>query len=337
MKVEGRRRMFDAAIAEVTQFARRNSDYSLDAEQPRMVENQLNGGGTNFVLWGHHGNSPVIFKFFHPDWGVKRWRNERACLLHFAPTGWVPEIYAEVPDALIVMTCFPGRFIGDEAGSRDIDAEGLANLGRELGGAVGRMVNLPVPEDCDGYSIVRDFAIMPWNADLCAAIRFYLKLCRQEQKWSPTGTDPFYDESLSLVESQVDRIPGQRHLIYHEDFHCYAHQGKLQGVFDLEMARLGTDLIQLERVFRLCSPEGLRWADVLAGYMAETGRSVSGEDYVSMLAMGLFYYHIRVTRWGTPDTKADYVAKYLPDMRKDAWRYADYVNLDRYLPSLPLL
>ena len=334
MAVKWRKEMFDAANAEVNKFIQKHSDYSIDAQQPDNVEHQINGGGTNFVLWGHHRNVPVIFKFFHPDWGAERWRNERACLLHFAPTGWVPDIHAEVPETLIIMTCLPGRFIGDEAGSGELDAEGLANLGHELGGALGRMVNLPLPEKCDGYSIVRDYAIIPWSADLCEAVTFYLKLCRRDQKLSQTGTDPFYDESLRLVESQVDRIPNQRHLIYHEDFHCFAHQGKLQGVFDLEMARLGTELMQMERVFGQCSTEDLDWTHVLEGYQAETGRSVSDQDYVFMLAMGLFYYHIRITQWGTPDTKADYVAKFLPDLKSVATGYADYVDLDVYLPSL---
>lgn len=334
MADEERKRMYDAARAEIMQFIQGHAGYSLDAEQPEAVAWQLAGGGTNFVVWGHYRDDPVIYKFFHPDWGAKRWRNESACLRHFAATGVVPAIYATVPETLIVMSCLPGRFIGDEAESGELDDEALANLGRELGGAVGRMVNTPLTEDGGGYAIARDYAIIPWNTDLCEAVRFYLKLCRRDQKLSPTGADPFYDASLALVENQIDRIPDQRHVIFHEDFHCFAHQGKLQGVFDLEMARLGTELMQLERVFRQCSPDGLHWRHVLEGYQAEAGRSVRAQDYVFMLAMGLFYYHIRITRWGTPDTRADYVSMYLPDMREEAWKYADYVDLDAYLPGL---
>ena len=129
--IKRREKMFDAATSEVTQFVLEHLDYSLDVEQPRMLEYQINGGGTNFVLWGRHRNVPVIFKFFHPDWGAARWRNERACLLHFAPSGWVPAIHAEVPETLIVMDCLVGRFIGDEATSGELDAPDLANLGRE--------------------------------------------------------------------------------------------------------------------------------------------------------------------------------------------------------------
>ncbi len=68
--IKRRKKMFDAATSEVTQFILEHLDYSLDVEQPRMLEYQINGGGTNFVLWGRHRNVPVIFKFFHPDWGA---------------------------------------------------------------------------------------------------------------------------------------------------------------------------------------------------------------------------------------------------------------------------
>jgi len=53
-----------------------------------------------------------------------------------------------------------------------------------------------------------------------------------------------------------------------------------------------------------------------------------------MLAMGLFYYHIRIARWGNPDTREDYVAKYIPDLRKEARRYANDLNLSEHLPNL---
>lgn len=329
-----RERMHEAARVEVARLIETSVDFSLDSEQPPEVTHQRKGGGTNFVLWGHLGDQSVIYKFFHPDWGSDRYRNEMACLQHFAPTGWVPRVHAAVPETLIAMSCLPGRFIDREVASGELSQPELARLGCELGEAVGAMVDLKLPEQGPGYSVIRDYAVIPWNPDLRRAIEFYLELCRRTQHDFPTGSDPFYQETLALVENQVDRIASQKYLIYHEDFHCFAHNGKLSGVFDLEMARLGTELMQLERVFRQCKAGGLSWSDVLSGYQAETGRSIRDEDYVSMLAMGLFYFHIRIVRWGTPDGKADYVAEHLPYLREEATRYVDYVDLDKYLPSL---
>ena len=47
-----------------------------------------------------------------------------------------------------------------------------------------------------------------------------------------------------------------------------------------------------------------------------------------------FYYHIRIVRWGEPDPDVDYIARYLPDLREAALRYAGFVDLDQHLPSL---
>ena len=73
----------------------------------------------------------------------------------------------------------------------------------------------------------------------------------------------------------------------------------------LPAPRFGTELMQLERVFRWCSPNGLAWANVLAGYQRETGKTVAVEDYTFMIAMAMFYYHVRIVGWGKPDPDVD--------------------------------
>ena len=93
----------------------------------------------------------------------------------------------------------------------------MDRLGHELGAAVGKLVNLPLPEDGIGYSIVRDYELLPWNTDLSRAVKFYVDLCRQDQRSKGSGVDPFYNESLSLVASQLGSIARQSRIIYHED------------------------------------------------------------------------------------------------------------------------
>ena len=92
--------------------------------------------------------------------------------------------------------------------------------------------------------------MIPWNVDIRQAISYCTELCRQGQEDFATGTDPFYQDTLRLVESRIPGMANQRPVIYHEDFQCFAHKGKLQGIFDVEMARLVTERMQLERVFR---------------------------------------------------------------------------------------
>jgi len=332
MPDEYREHMFESTVAEVRRFIDSNPGFALGDIHSEGVTAQHQGSGTNFVLWGDHDGSSVIYKFFHPDWGANRYLNELACLRHFAPTGWTPAVHALVPESLIVMGCLPGRFMSDEAETLETDVR--KRLSYELGEAVGAMIDLPLPEVEEGYSIVRDYDIIPWDADVQRAVSFYIGLCRRDRHLLPTGADLFYDQTLSLVESQLYLIPRQRWVIYHEDFHCFAHKGRLQGVFDVEMARVGTDLMQMERVFGQCGPGGLRWESVLEGYLAKTGRRLSEDDHVFMLAMALLYYHIRITRWGSPNTRSDWIAQYLPDLKEEARKYADYVDLRTFLPSL---
>ena len=323
--------MLREATAAVRQFCRAHPEFRFEESHPG-AKDQL-GGGTNFVLWGAHGGETVVYKYYQSDWGAKRYRNELACLQHFAPTGWVPRVHAVEPETLIVMTCLAGRWIQEEVDSGELGVDEIHRLGVQLGRAVGLLVDLEVPHSVEGYSIVSDYEMLPWGSDLEEAVRFYTELCRRDHGQFEAGADPFYGETLSLVEAQTERISGQRQTIYHEDFHCFAHKGELQGFFDVEMARLGTELMQLERVFG-CLPDDLRWSSVLEGYEIQTGRGVEAEDYTFMLAMALFYYHIRITRWGKPNSDEDWVANYLPDMRAAARQYAEYVDLRSVLPSL---
>ena len=64
------------------------------------------------------------------------------------------------------------------------------------------------------------------------------------------------------------------------------------------------------------------------------GRLLIEEDDLIMLAMAMFYYHIRITRWGKPNQDTDYVARYLPDMKHEVLKYADYIDLSAHLPGI---
>ena len=87
---------------------------------------------------------------------------------------------------------------------------------------------------------------------------------------------------------------------------------------DLELSRVGTDVMQLARVIRWCREGGVAWSDVLSGYCAETGSSLSEDDYAFMLATNLLHSLIRIS-WGAEE--GDSVAAYLPAMKVEAKRF----------------
>ena len=333
MAEEWRREMYAQAKEAVESFVAGATGFTVDSEEPETFEARIDRG-TNFVLFGQLGAEPVIYKWYAPGWGTPRFRSERTALQHFSPTGYVPKIHAEIPDQLIVMDRLPGQFLDREVDNGELDEEGLDALGREFGHVVGLMVDTPIPVVEADDSLLLGSGHIPWSLDLVEAIRLTTDVCRRDHDLFEASGDPFYGETLSLVESQLDRIPGQRQVFLHEDLHCFAHRGRISGVFDLEFCRLGTELMQMERTFRFCAPAGMTWESTLAGYQKTTGRNVRSGDYIFMLAMAMFYYHIRITRWGKPNTEEDWVANYLSDMRADAQRYADYLDLRAALPSL---
>ena len=327
-----RKMAYAEATAAVQAFIADHPGYELEDEDPEVFAARL-PRGTNFVLFGHHEDQPVVYKWYAADWGLKRFRNELAALEHFAATRCVPKIHAVAPDQLIVMDRLPGRFVDEEM----IDAlgvEGRQSLSRDVGRAVGELVVTPLPGEPAEAGLFVGEQIIPWDLDLEQAVNFYTDLCHRDLKVFPAGADPLYGESLYLVEAQAKEICKQRHIIFHEDLHFFSHRGRLAGIFDVEMCRYGTDLMQLERLFLQCGPKALDWESAFASFSAVTGRQLSEQDYVFLMAMAMFYFHIRITRWGHPNPEQDYVAQFLPSIRASALRYAKYVDLRAYLPSL---
>jgi hypothetical protein len=333
MAEEWRRAMYAQAREGVECFVSANTDFTIDHEDPECFEERIDRG-TNFVLSGQSGDRPVIYKWFAPDWGMRRYRNEMAALVHFDGTGYVPKVLAALPDQLIVMERLPGRFVDEKMLCQELDASGRDRLGRELGHAIALMVDTPVPDSAAGEALKLGHEIIPWNQDLAQAIGFYTGLCRRDCDRFPAAADPFYLESLDLVEQQLGHLARQRQIILHEDLHYFAHEGRVAGIFDVEMCRLGTEMMQLERLFLQCSPDGVPWESALAGYASSTGRAPIDQDYVFMMAMAAFYFHIRITRWGKPNAEKDWVQQYLPDIRGSVRNYEAYVDLERYLPHL---
>jgi len=333
-------------------FVTKNPKFSIDATQSQYR------GGTNFITFGHYDQQPVVFKFFVRNY---RWQNEYFCLRHFAKTGYVPYILAVVPNRLIVMTRLPGHNFGGVALTKQLSPDQRKQVGYEIGQALAVFVQTPLPEagicfDFNkegeietqrGYSPVSDFKCIEWGEDLREVLKRYLLLCRGVQEVIDAYQTLFYTESLMLVESQIDVIDKQPHILFHEDIsNLNIYEGAFQGFYDFEMCRLGTEAMQLGVAVRLCSPDWLddgwlHWGSLIEGYQSTTGRELGCEDYLSILAMSHFYHHIRVCQWGMWDggsghmrASADDAEVHLGGMREACEILKDWVNLSRWFPSL---
>jgi hypothetical protein len=284
------------AEAEVRAFIAHHPDYLLDEVQPAYR------GGTNCCTFGRCGQVPVVFKSFTVP---ARWRNERACLSFFAPTGLVPGLIAEEADRLIVMTRLGGIDIGGLGTSAIRTASGLRSLSHDFGVALGTLASMPVAPPPSGYDVARDFAVIPWHHDLRAAIGRYTATARRVQRSLPIYADAFFARSLDRLEREADRVDRQPRCLFHEDIgNTRIAEVTMVGFYDFEMCRLGTHAMQLGVAVGQCGTGKLDWAPLRAGFEQRTGRALAADDLVSVVAMADLYAWIRICYWGWWDGEA---------------------------------
>ena len=123
-KVKGR----DAAVAA---FVEANPGYAVDAVQPE------DRGGTHLVTFGTFRGEPVVFKYYHGD---PRKHHEKRALELFAPTGFVPRVYPDDTDDILVMERLRGKTVFDAAES--LSQAEFSELHRQIGGAVAKVVEV---------------------------------------------------------------------------------------------------------------------------------------------------------------------------------------------------
>lgn len=317
------------------EFVRHHPHYSIDVDQP------VARGGTNLVTFGHAGKQPVVFKYFIRPY---RWTHEYFCLRHFAQTGYVPQVLQVVPEELIVMTRLPDSLVGAAA------LPEKAKVSYEIGQAVATVVQWPLPTAENRPLIQSEFEQFAWRSDLGELMRDSLARCWRIQEQVLAYQTPFFTESLTFAEQQIDFIDQQPRILFHEDIpnFCVA-QGRFQGFYDLEMVRIGTEALQLGVALDLCrnqqsGEEWMGWSDFLQGYQATTGRTLSTTDFQALLAMNHFYYHIRLCRWGKWDGDPTQTASlhfatskathYLHMMKMACYQVREWVDLPRWFPSL---
>jgi len=323
----------DACIA---RFMETNPGYTVNAVQPE------GRGGTNLITFGSCRGQPVAYKFFVTP---GRWANEYFCLNHFARTGLVPKVLDSVENTLMVMTRLPGQDIWIELADGKLGSERVGDLSAQVGKAIGGLAMVPVPPVGTGYSPIRDFREIRWGTDLSETVGWYQAAGRRARESAEVYRVPFFSESLGFLERELPRLPEWRRVLFHEDiWNQRVEDGVFRGFYDFEMCRLGTEEMQLGVAVDLCGPGKLAWDRLTEGYEGTTGRTLSADDYLAVLAMEHFYHLIRICRWGGwdggPDNAAGMnesvaeAATYLSRMRDACRTLARRVDLARWFPSL---
>jgi hypothetical protein len=252
--------------------------------------------GTNWTAFGTLRGSAVVVKHFAQR---ERWLNEVACLRHLAASGTVPRVLDGDCEPFLVAE----RLVGEDAaaGYRAAHAAGtgLEALSEAIGAALAAVVMTPLPVSGPGYCPVRDFAVIPWSPDPHAMLVRYLQSCQRIVHVLPSYAAGIFATSLALLSAQLPTIGQRRRCLYHEDIsNLTINHGRFSGFFDLEMCRLGTDLMQLGIGLQCCGPGRLAWPQFRRAFERGTGQELTCVDLQSAIAMHHFYAWIRICRWG---------------------------------------
>lgn len=292
------------AFDEVDAFIAQNPGCTRqDIEQPAQ-------SATNRVAFARRGRDPIALKVYcTPD----HFKNELFCLRHFAGTGVVPEIHHVVPERIIVMTRLAGTDLSKDIRQSGYSEAELRELSRSLGVAAGKLANAGVPEPGEGYSAVRDFAVIHWPPRLEDALDLYLECARGIHQRSEMYAAPFFGRTLELIDDTRATVLEARRVLYHDDFgNTCSHAGRMTGFFDLEGCRVGTKHLQLSTALQVCiGDERCDWHALLAGYEEESGQRLDDRDLLAVLAMSYFHAWVRISCWGSWDGSAS--RESLPD------------------------
>lgn len=279
----------DRVEPEVAAFAARHG-YILDEAQPEYR------GSTNLITLAQTGDGErIVIKRFIDE---SRYGNEVACLRHFAGRGLVPELRAVDPGRTAAMTRLPGHDALRAIAEAPADAR--AAIARDLGRAVGRMANVPLPIDPAFHKAAAGYAMLRRYPTRRESLEHLVATCEALAATELAFDSPVFRDSLRLLRERASEVEPAREVLFHEDMsNTRIHEGRFAGFFDLEMCRHGIEHQLLAAGTCFCGAERLPWRELLAGYGESTGRSMTTrDDQRTILAMCHLYAWSRASDWG---------------------------------------
>ncbi len=267
-----RAEMARLGIPAIEEFVQAHPAYTIDPDQAGSQ------GVTNYVIFGHRGTQPVVFKYFCRD---ERKEREIFALRHFAATGLVPQLLAETGTRLIVITRWPG---GEDDSMLDPTL-----VGRTLGQATAKLLRVPLSTKSARAFESRFYDGESLHKYLDDILRAAWSIHRQVACYG----DAVFAQSLATIEASLPYILSQPRLLYHQDaLNMHFAASCFVGFFDLEMCRIGTEAMQIGSLWHIFVTQG-NWAAFAQGYADITGRTLGAVD----LEAGRAFAHFLVWRY----------------------------------------
>jgi hypothetical protein len=304
--------MEQQAYPVVERFVHLHPEYSIDANQSGSQS------VTNYVIFGHRGQEPIIFKYFCED---ERKEREVYGLRHFAATGLVPQLLEDAGKRLIVQSWIPGGWISSP-GDQDFDAVEAQRAGHTLGQATATLLNVPLTPQA-----ARDFESRFYDGlRLEKYLRDILDASWRIHENVDIYRDPLFAHSLESIEANLPYILKQKRLLYHQDaMNMHFYKGTFMGFFDLEMCRVGTVAMQIGSLWKFFAVHG-EWSAFAQGFAAVSGRQLTEHD----LAAGRAFAHFLVWRY------ASHSGRWRGEARETKTDTEEEENAATYLRSIEL-
>jgi hypothetical protein len=250
-------------------------------------------GATNRIVRLVGPDRQLVLKYFVNS---ERWQRELWGLMHFQPTGLVPQVLDGSQQNTIVMTELA-------TATRLVNS---VKAGRSLGRAAARLSRVPLSADQRVDFESRFYDRESLEAYLGRIVRAGHAV---HESCGVCQTDVF-SESLALLDDQLRVILRQPRVLYHQDAaNVGFDRNEVSGFFDFEMCRVGTLSTQIGSLFVLFQATTIRWHDVRLGLEAELDRRLDTSEISAALAFAhvlIWRYITRYGEWnGTLETAAE--------------------------------
>jgi hypothetical protein len=269
----------------VEQFIQHRPHYRIDPDQSGSQS------VTNYVIFGHRDQQPVVFKYFCRD---ERRIREVFALQHFAETKLVPNLLDDDGQRLIVQSRIPGRFLHlpeDGPPEPGLDPD---RIGFSLGQAAAQLTAVPLsPQTATDFeSRFYDGEKLPEYFDYI--LQASHRIQRQIRCYQPA----VFAQSLAKIDAHLDFILNQPRLIYHQDaMNLHFADSQFVGFFDLEMCRVGTEAMQIGALWYIMATLD-NWPAFVDGYATPAGRRLTEQDFVAAQAFAHFLVWRYISHYG---------------------------------------
>ncbi|MFN8493386.1 MAG: aminoglycoside phosphotransferase family protein [Caldilineaceae bacterium] len=268
----------------VERFIQEHPQYTIDADQSGSAS------VTNYVIFGHQGEQPVVIKYFCQD---ERKEREVFALCHFAITGIVPQLLEDYDQRLIVMSRIPGSWLPDLA-EKNLAASERTQAGRTLGQATAKLTSVPLPA-----AVAQDFESRFYEGQgLIDYLQSILHASWAIHQRVACYRDEIFAQSLASIEANLPYILAQPRLLYHQDaMNVHFADCRFTGFFDLEMCKVGTEAMQLGSLWWLITTYNV-WDAFVEGFADVAGKQLGSQDFAASQAFAHFLVWRYISDYG---------------------------------------